>query len=446
MLKKFQFLLPCLMNVFYLQSSTGMAQSNDPKVQVLHNDLEADSNAEAKPSSEAVIGFKPKFYYLKKLFMPWKWKKKKKSEKFKAISSVLERKMSTRISKDQLIEMGLIPSPAAAASDGDTDRDNNLCFDEAEQSRLESVSMFVRNLHDDSRAEDKAADRSWVSEVGVIPPPEMFSPGTSAASKLASRVSVMGGGEGLDLSDPNLGDKLEEISAGENERPVEATNTNLNLDHNQEMSKSDKPPKILSVVKLALEQQNNKLVLEVNNSHDDSENATSEPMNCDPDLGDEAAVGTKSVSSSKKDAPRPPLKEKPTNVNSPKTLEEWRERREKIGKSLERRLSARPSAEELRERNLIPKMSREEKEEIKRRISVKLERRLSIRPTEADLKNRNILRQDSCEESKQKQEETKNILQRKLSIRPSVAELKRRKILNFSEYIEVKAQCLFHNE
>ena len=155
------------------------------------------------------------------------------------------------------------------------------------------------------------------------------------------------------------------------------------------MSKSDKPPKMLSVVKLALEQQNNKLVLEVNNSHDDSENATSEPMNCDncdPDPGDEEAAGTKSVSASKKDAPRPPLKEKPTNVNSPKTLEEWRERREKIGKSLERRLSARPSAEELRERNLIPKMSREEKEEIKRRISVKLERRLSIRPTEADLK------------------------------------------------------------
>ena len=97
-----------------------------------------------------------------------------------------------------------------------------------------------------------------------------------------------------------------------------------------------------------------------------------------------------------------------------------------------------PKAEEMRERNIIPKLSRDEKEDIKRRISIKLERRLPIRPTESDLKNRNILRQESAEESKQKHEETKHMLQRKLSIRPSVAELKRRKILKFSEYIEVK--------
>ena len=125
-------------------------------------------------------------------------------------------------------------------------------------------------------------------------------------------------------------------------------------------------------------------------------------------------------------------------LGSPKIVEEWKEKREGIGKNLERRLSTRPSAEEMRERNLIPKLSRDEKEDIKRRISIKLERRLSIRPTECDLKNRNILRQESAAESKHKQEETKHILQRKLSIRPSVAELKRRKILKFSEYIEVR--------
>ena len=120
--------------------------------------------------------------------------------------------------------------------------------------------------------------------------------------------------------------------------------------------------------------------------------------------------------------PRPPLKEKPANICCQTAQEEWREKRERIGRSLERRLSTRPSAEELRDRNLIPKLSREEKEDIKRRISVKLERRLSIRPTETDLKNRNILKLESSEQAKQKQEETKTILQRKLSIRPSVSQ------------------------
>ena len=120
--------------------------------------------------------------------------------------------------------------------------------------------------------------------------------------------------------------------------------------------------------------------------------------------------------------PRPPLKEKPANICCQTSQEEWREKRERIGRSLERRLSTRPSPEELRDRNLIPKLSREEKEDIKRRISVKLERRLSIRPTETDLKNRNILKLESSEQAKQKQEETKTILQRKLSIRPSVSQ------------------------
>merc|ERR1719427_2619649 len=64
--------------------------------------------------------------------MPWKWKKKKKSDKFKAISKTLERKISVRISKDQLVEVGLyhpvtedaVISPMAGGANED-----NLCYD-----------------------------------------------------------------------------------------------------------------------------------------------------------------------------------------------------------------------------------------------------------------------------------------------------------------------------
>uniref|UniRef100_A0A8C8A159 Phosphatase and actin regulator n=1 Tax=Oryzias sinensis TaxID=183150 RepID=A0A8C8A159_9TELE len=48
-----------------------------------------------------------KFANLGRLFKPWKWRKKK-SEKFKQTSAVLERKMSTRQSREELIKKGLL--------------------------------------------------------------------------------------------------------------------------------------------------------------------------------------------------------------------------------------------------------------------------------------------------------------------------------------------------
>uniref|UniRef100_A0A3B3ZBL5 Phosphatase and actin regulator n=1 Tax=Periophthalmus magnuspinnatus TaxID=409849 RepID=A0A3B3ZBL5_9GOBI len=48
-----------------------------------------------------------KFANLGRLFKPWKWRKKK-SEKFKQTSAVLERKMSTRQSREELIKKGVL--------------------------------------------------------------------------------------------------------------------------------------------------------------------------------------------------------------------------------------------------------------------------------------------------------------------------------------------------
>uniref|UniRef100_A0A8C5BMG7 Phosphatase and actin regulator n=1 Tax=Gadus morhua TaxID=8049 RepID=A0A8C5BMG7_GADMO len=48
-----------------------------------------------------------KFANLGRLFKPWKWRKKK-SEKFRQTSAVLERKMSTRQSREELIKKGVL--------------------------------------------------------------------------------------------------------------------------------------------------------------------------------------------------------------------------------------------------------------------------------------------------------------------------------------------------
>nr|XP_055076349.1 phosphatase and actin regulator 4A-like [Misgurnus anguillicaudatus] len=51
---------------------------------------------------------KGKFTNLGNFFKPWKWRKKKSSDKFKETSEVLERKLSVRKPKHELIERGLL--------------------------------------------------------------------------------------------------------------------------------------------------------------------------------------------------------------------------------------------------------------------------------------------------------------------------------------------------
>jgi len=59
---------------------------------------------------------KSRLHSLGRLFKPWKWKKKKKSEKFEAVSKCLERKISVRTSKEELIQRGiLLPAVLEAA-------------------------------------------------------------------------------------------------------------------------------------------------------------------------------------------------------------------------------------------------------------------------------------------------------------------------------------------
>ncbi|XP_051262934.1 phosphatase and actin regulator 4B isoform X5 [Dicentrarchus labrax] len=63
---------------------------------------------------------KGKFSTLGKIFKPWKWRKKKSSEKFKETSEELERKMSTRRTRQELIEQGVLKEVPDNETDPDT--------------------------------------------------------------------------------------------------------------------------------------------------------------------------------------------------------------------------------------------------------------------------------------------------------------------------------------
>ncbi|KFQ62557.1 Phosphatase and actin regulator 4, partial [Pelecanus crispus] len=89
------------------------------------------------------------------------------------------------------------------------------------------------------------------------------------------------------------------------------------------------------------------------------------------------------------------------------------------------------------EKIVFPRQSREEGNEIRHQIGTTLIRRLSQRPTAEELEQRNILQPKNEADRQAEKREIKRRLTRKLSQRPTVAELQARKILRFNEYVEV---------
>ncbi|XP_017331835.1 phosphatase and actin regulator 4B isoform X5 [Ictalurus punctatus] len=81
--------------------------------------------------------------------------------------------------------------------------------------------------------------------------------------------------------------------------------------------------------------------------------------------------------------------------------------------------------------------SKEQWEAIRTQIGTALTRRLSQRPTAEELEQRNILQPKNEADRQAEVREIKRRLTRKLSQRPTVAELQARKILRFHEYVEV---------
>ncbi|XP_065713365.1 phosphatase and actin regulator 4 isoform X4 [Patagioenas fasciata] len=89
------------------------------------------------------------------------------------------------------------------------------------------------------------------------------------------------------------------------------------------------------------------------------------------------------------------------------------------------------------EKVAFPRKSKEEWNEIRHQIGTTLIRRLSQRPTAEELEQRNILQPKNEADRQAEKREIKRRLTRKLSQRPTVAELQARKILRFNEYVEV---------
>ena len=78
------------------------------------------------------------------------------------------------------------------------------------------------------------------------------------------------------------------------------------------------------------------------------------------------------------------------------------------------KLAQRPDKQELIDKNIIPIMSENERHDCREAIGTRLNRRLSLRPTQEELEQRNILNQLSPDEIKQEKEKTRQTLIRKV--------------------------------
>ncbi|KAM6962579.1 phosphatase and actin regulator 1 [Aplochiton taeniatus] len=106
--------------------------------------------------------------------------------------------------------------------------------------------------------------------------------------------------------------------------------------------------------------------------------------------------------------------------------------------SLAIKLSNRPSKRDLEDKNILPMQSDQERLEFRQQIGTKLTRRLSQRPSAEELEQRNILKPRNELQELEEKREIKRHLSRKLSQRPTVEELREAKILiRFSDYVEV---------
>ncbi|PVD23754.1 hypothetical protein C0Q70_17027 [Pomacea canaliculata] len=77
---------------------------------------DSSKNGEAKPSSLTTTSQPPadrksRFHAIGKIFKPWKWKRKKKSERIEKAAVEIERKISMRTSREELIRKGVIREP-----------------------------------------------------------------------------------------------------------------------------------------------------------------------------------------------------------------------------------------------------------------------------------------------------------------------------------------------
>ncbi|XP_026641976.1 phosphatase and actin regulator 2 isoform X6 [Microtus ochrogaster] len=436
------------------------------------------ANSDAPPTGSQTPPFKRKgkLSTIGKIFKPWKWRKKKTSDKFRETSAVLERKISTRQSREELIRRGLLKElPDQAGSSHPKKTTGSKASASASASSTSS--------------RPKVSKESVASKTGILGTTrgkKKFGKQT-AASRLPSDTSTA---ETSSLkgepSDAGLESLKQEAAAGAEEQatgkskatilphpvaplpspsalplPLEdqgivALDTAMALvsdGHTLPISALDPSQLLWTEEPTSRTTPYSSADLTGSREHTQCFATKDELGKAGPQLLTPGQAGDSSESFSAPEGETPrEYQSNDSDSDGPILYTDDDEEEDDdddgsgesaLASKIRRRdtlaikLGNRPSKKELEDKNILQRTSEEERQEIRQQIGTNLVRRLSQRPTTEELEQRNILRQKNEEEEQEAKMELKRRLSRKLSLRPSVAELQARRILRFNEYVEV---------
>uniref|UniRef100_A0A8C2MII0 Phosphatase and actin regulator n=1 Tax=Cricetulus griseus TaxID=10029 RepID=A0A8C2MII0_CRIGR len=413
-----------------------------------------------------------KFANLGRIFKPWKWRKKK-SEKFKHTSAALERKISMRQSREELIKRGVLKEiydkdGELSISNEDDSLENGQSLSSSQLSlpalsEMEPVPMprdpcsfEVLQASDIMDGPDPGAPVKLpclpVKLSPPLPPKKVLicmpvgGPELSLASYAAQKSSQQ---HHHTVLPPQMQHQLQYGSHGQHLPPSTGT---LPM-HPSSCRVIDELNKTLAMTMQRLESSEQRVPCSTSyhssGLHSSDGVTKAGPMGL-PEIRQVPTVVIE-CDDNKENVPHESDYEDSSCLYAREEEEEEDDEEDDTSlytsslamkvcrkDSLAIKLSNRPSKRELEEKNILPRQTDEERLELRQQIGTKLTRRLSQRPTAEELEQRNILKPRNEQEEQEEKREIKRRLTRKLSQRPTVEELRERKILiRFSDYVEV---------
>ncbi|XP_034558953.1 phosphatase and actin regulator 1-like isoform X2 [Notolabrus celidotus] len=413
-----------------------------------------------------------KFATLGRLLKPWKWRKKK-SEKFKQTSAALERKMSMRQSRDELIKRGVLKEIFEKATvEFRSSMDGGVCTQEPPL-KSSMVLPSKKTVTYSSDLQDNHTKPPLYHKQPPALPPKPFSriPNHITDSCQPMKLPCMPGGKhspplppkkvmicvpqgGLDSSSPSpspnpmsvLSQKC--ISSHHHGTLLPSQLAGLHQSHGHPLQLQYGS---LHAPSRIIEELNKTLALSMQRFESSALHGVGQCLPLDrrevpsviidyeddkENMPDESDY--EDLPSMYKDEDDDVDDDEDDDEDDDSIFTSTLAQKVLRKDSLAIKLSNRPSKRELEEKNILPMQTDEERLESRQQIGTKLTRRLSQRPTAEELEQRNILKPRNEQEEMEEKREIKRRLTRKLSQRPTVEELRQAKILiRFSDYVEV---------
>ncbi|XP_035028591.2 phosphatase and actin regulator 2 isoform X4 [Hippoglossus stenolepis] len=459
--------------------------------------VDSAANTQNAPATRQQRG---KLSSLGKLFKPWKWRKKKTSDKFQDLSKVLERKISTRQTREELIKKGVLISDQEEANNS-----QNLNGHATSSVTSEEVKVDIESP--ESLQEGKASGPGCTAEKTAKSSHPKKTGGTAKATAAStstprSRASKDAGAaaqaEGKDAKNKQKSctpvpqkATVETPSPPGGSRSSPPSSDTKPVSSKASGSETEGAASQSAPSASAGGEENHKGLApesavqppHVNTDTEDTSFTEVETETCsqgekrertggeeEKKKGETDSAVENSPRSAEGRAERPQglsvktdqaevtvIPDRPRDSQASDSDSDgpilYRDEEEEdeddeytnssLASKIRRRdtlnikLRNRPSMRELEDKNILPRSSETERHELRQQIGSKLVRRLSQRPSTEELEQRNILKQKNDVEAQEARQEIKRRLSRKLSVRPTVAELVARRILCFNEYVEV---------